>query len=139
MRAVVFAYHEVGAAALEAMLQGGIDVAAVFTHRDDPTEGAWYRSVARLAAEHNIPAYAPEDPNHPLWVERIAAMAPDMLLSAHYRKMLGDDVRGICPKGCFNLHGSMLPAYRGRCPINWVLVNGESTTGVTLHRAYNVM
>ena len=133
MRTVVFAYHEVGAAALSALLESGAEVVAVFTHRDDPAEGGWYRSVARLAAEHDIPAFAPSDPNHPLWVERIAAMEPDILLSAHYRTMLGDDIRSLCPNKCFNLHGSKLPAYRGRCPINWVLVNGESATGVTLH------
>ena len=133
MRTVVFAYHEVGAAALSALLESGSEVVAVFTHRDDPAEGGWYRSVARLAAEHDIPAFAPSDPNHPLWVERIAAMEPDMLLSAHYRTMLGEDIRSLCPNKCFNLHGSKLPAYRGRCPINWVLVNGESATGVTLH------
>ncbi|MCH2136093.1 MAG: bifunctional UDP-4-amino-4-deoxy-L-arabinose formyltransferase/UDP-glucuronic acid oxidase ArnA [Phycisphaerales bacterium] len=133
MRAVVFAYHEVGAAALEALLTSDIDVVAVFTHRDDPSEGGWFRSVARLAAEHGVPAHAPEDPNHPLWVERISELAPDMILSAHYRSMLGEDIRSLCPGACFNLHGSLLPAYRGRCPINWVLVNGETTTGVTLH------
>jgi UDP-4-amino-4-deoxy-L-arabinose formyltransferase/UDP-glucuronic acid dehydrogenase (UDP-4-keto-hexauronic acid decarboxylating) len=133
MRTVVFAYHEVGAAALEALLKSGVDVAAVFTHRDDPAEGGWFRSVARLAAEYNIPSYAPADPNHPLWVDRIAAMKPDTLLSAHYRSMLGEAVRAICPNKCYNLHGSLLPAFRGRCPINWVLVKGESTTGVTLH------
>lgn len=133
MRAVVFAYHEVGAAALEALLKSGVDIAAVFTHRDDPSEGGWYRSVARIAAEHGIPAHAPEDPNHPLWVRRIGEMAPDMLFSAHYRLMLGDELRAVCPERCFNLHASMLPAYRGRCPINWVLVNGETSTGVTIH------
>ncbi len=133
MSVVLFAYHEIGAAALESMLEAGIDVKAVFTHRDDPAEGGWYRSVARMAASRGIPVHAPESPNHPLWVERISDLAPDALVSAHYRGMLGSELLAICPDRCFNLHASLLPAYRGRCPINWVLVNGESQTGVTLH------
>jgi UDP-4-amino-4-deoxy-L-arabinose formyltransferase/UDP-glucuronic acid dehydrogenase (UDP-4-keto-hexauronic acid decarboxylating) len=59
-------------------------------------------------------------------------MKPDVLF--YYRNMLGDDILSLAPKGGFNLHGSLLPKYRGRAPLNWVLVNGETETGVTLHR-----
>ncbi len=133
MSVVLFAYHEIGAATLESMLDAGIEVKAVFTHRDDPAEGGWYRSVARMAASKGIPVHAPESPNHPLWVDRIRELAPDALISAHYRGMLSDDLLALCPQRCFNVHASLLPAYRGRCPINWVLINGEQQTGVTLH------
>jgi len=133
MKAVLFAYHEIGSAALEAMLAADVDVAAVFTHRDDPAEGGWFRSVARLAAEHGIPVHAPDEPNHSIWVDRVREMAPDAIFSAHYRRMIGSDMRDLCPDRCFNVHASLLPKYRGRCPINWVLVNGETETGVTLH------
>ena len=133
MKAVLFAYHEVGAATLEAMLRNGVDVAAVFTHRDDPSEGGWFRSVARIAAENGIPVHAPDDVNHPIWVARVRDMEPDSMFSAHYRKMIGSDMLDVCPNQCYNIHASMLPKYRGRCPINWVLIGGETETGITLH------
>lgn len=93
--------------------------------------------MARLAAEQGIPVWAPEDVNHPLWIERIREMKPDVLFSFYYRNLLGDEILNLAPKGAFNLHGSLLPKYRGRAPLNWVLVNGESETGVTLHRMVN--
>jgi UDP-4-amino-4-deoxy-L-arabinose formyltransferase/UDP-glucuronic acid dehydrogenase (UDP-4-keto-hexauronic acid decarboxylating) len=89
--------------------------------------------VAELAAVHNIPVYAPEDINHPLWVERIRGMEPDIIFSFYYRNMVGKEILEIPPAGCLNLHGSLLPRYRGRCPVNWVLIHGEKETGVTLH------
>jgi UDP-4-amino-4-deoxy-L-arabinose formyltransferase/UDP-glucuronic acid dehydrogenase (UDP-4-keto-hexauronic acid decarboxylating) len=93
--------------------------------------------VARIAAEQGIPVWAPEDVNHPLWIERIREIKPDVLFSFYYRNLLCDDILNIAPQGAFNLHGSLLPKYRGRAPLNWVLVNGESETGVTLHRMVN--
>jgi len=133
MRTVVLAYHEIGAAALHEAIRSGLHVVAVFTHRDDPAEGAWYASVARMAAEHGIAVHAPEKLDHPIWIERIKAMKPELLLSFHYRNMVGAKVRALFPAGCINLHSALLPKYRGRCPINWVLVNGETETGITLH------
>jgi UDP-4-amino-4-deoxy-L-arabinose formyltransferase/UDP-glucuronic acid dehydrogenase (UDP-4-keto-hexauronic acid decarboxylating) len=133
MKAIVLAYHNIGCAGIKALLRNGFEIAAVFTHNDDPKEKIWFESVARLAAAHDIPVYAPEDINHPIWVQRMKEMNPDILLSFYYRNMVGSSILEIPPEGCLNLHGSLLPAYRGRCPINWVLVNGEKETGVTLH------
>lgn len=133
MKAIVLAYHNMGCAGLEALLRNGFEVCALFTYADDPQEGSWFSSVAELAAAHNIPVFAPEDINHPIWVEKIRAMQPDILFSFYYRDMLKADLLALPPQGCINLHGSLLPRYRGRAPINWVLVNGETETGVTLH------
>lgn len=133
MKAIVMAYHNMGCAGLSALLAHGIEVAAVFTHTDDPNETVWFDSVAELAARHDIPVFAPDNINHPLWVESIRVMEPDIIFSFYYRHMLGQEVLAIAPLGGINLHGSLLPAYRGRAPINWVLVNGETQTGVTLH------
>ncbi len=133
MKAVVLAYHDIGAAGLKATLESGIEVVAVLTHRDDPAEGQWFASVAREAAAAGIPTFAPEDPNHPLWIERMRALGAELLLSFHYRAMVGPELRALFPAGCLNLHASLLPKYRGRAPINWVLVRGETETGVTLH------
>lgn len=137
MKAVVFAYHDMGCTGIQALLDAGYDIAAIFTHPDNPGENHFFGSVARLAAEQGIPVWAPEDVNHPLWIERIREMKPDVLFSFYYRNLLGDEILNLAPKGAFNLHGSLLPKYRGRAPLNWVLVNGESETGVTLHRMVN--
>lgn len=133
VKAVVLAYHDIGCVGIEALLAQGVEIVAVFTHRDDPEENTWFGSVAELAAKRGIAVYAPEDINHPLWRERIAAMAPDFLFSFYYRNLLGKELLEIAARGCFNLHGSLLPRYRGRCPVNWALLHGEEETGVTLH------
>lgn len=133
-KAVVFAYHDIGCAGIEALLSAGYDIAAVFTHADDPQENNFYGSVAQLCARNGIPVHAPEDANHPLWIERIAKLNPEYIFSFYYRNLLSEPLLANARKGAFNLHGSLLPKYRGRAPANWVLVNGETETGVTLHR-----
>ena len=133
-KTVVFAYHDIGCAGIQALLDSGYDIAAVFTHADDPKENAFYASVAQMCASKGIPVHAPEDVNHPLWIERIAKLSPEYIFSFYYRNLLSEQLLATAKKGAFNLHGSLLPSYRGRAPANWVLVNGESETGVTLHR-----
>jgi len=133
MRTIVFAYHTMGCVGLEALLRNGFDVIAVFTHRDDPHENVWFSSVAACAAAHSIPVFAPEEVNHPLWVEKIRALQPDILFSFYHRRLLSPSILEIPPCGCLNLHGSLLPKYRGRAPINWAIIHGEEETGVTLH------
>jgi UDP-4-amino-4-deoxy-L-arabinose formyltransferase/UDP-glucuronic acid dehydrogenase (UDP-4-keto-hexauronic acid decarboxylating) len=133
-KTVVFAYHDIGCAGIQALLDSGYDIAAVFTHADDPKENAFYASVAQLCADKGIPVHAPEDANHPLWIERIAKLDPEYIFSFYYRNLLSEPLLALAKKGAFNLHGSLLPRYRGRAPANWVLVNGETETGVTLHR-----
>ncbi|AIM21659.1 bifunctional UDP-glucuronic acid oxidase/UDP-4-amino-4-deoxy-L-arabinose formyltransferase [Serratia sp. OLHL2] len=134
MKAIVFAYHDIGCAGLKALTEAGYDVQAVFTHTDDPGENNFFSSVARLGAELDLPVYAPEDVNHPLWVDRIRELQPDVIFSFYYRHMLSDEILSLAPLGGFNLHGSLLPRYRGRAPVNWALVNGETETGATLHK-----
>jgi UDP-4-amino-4-deoxy-L-arabinose formyltransferase/UDP-glucuronic acid dehydrogenase (UDP-4-keto-hexauronic acid decarboxylating) len=134
MKAVVFAYHDMGCTGIQALLDAGYDITAIFTHPDNAGENNFFGSVARLAAEQGISVYAPEDVNHPLWVDRIQAMAPDMIFSFYYRNLLSDAITSTARHGAFNLHGSLLPKYRGRAPLNWALVNGDKETGVTLHR-----
>ena len=133
MRAMVVAYHEMGCAGIEAVLRNGFEIAAVFTHRDDAGEALWFRSVAEFCVQHGLPVFAPDDVNHPLMVEKIRRLEPDILFSFHYRALLKAPILNIPKSGCFNLHGSLLPKYRGRSPINWAIINGERETGVTLH------
>ncbi|MGA8181697.1 MAG: bifunctional UDP-4-amino-4-deoxy-L-arabinose formyltransferase/UDP-glucuronic acid oxidase ArnA [Desulfobacterales bacterium] len=133
MKAIVLAYHNIGCIGIKALLKNGFEIAAVFTHKDNPNENIWFDSVAEIAASRGIPVYSPENINHPIWVKKIENIAPDILFSFYYRNMIGSNILDIPSAGGLNLHGSLLPKYRGRCPINWVLVNGETETGVTLH------
>jgi UDP-4-amino-4-deoxy-L-arabinose formyltransferase/UDP-glucuronic acid dehydrogenase (UDP-4-keto-hexauronic acid decarboxylating) len=133
MRTILFAYHTMGCVGLETLLRNGFDVVAVFTHRDDPDENMWFSSVAQCASAHNIPVFAPDEVNHPLWVAKIRDLRPDIIFSFYYRRLLSPSILEIPPQGCMNLHGSLLPGYRGRVPINWAIIHGEKETGVTLH------
>jgi len=134
MKTVVFAYHDMGCVGIQSLLETGYDIVAIFTHADAPGENAFFKSVARLAAEREIPVYAPDDVNHPLWIERIRKEAPEIIFSFYYRNLICREILELAPRGAFNLHGSLLPKYRGRAPLNWALANGETETGVTLHR-----
>lgn len=134
LNTIVFAYHDIGCAGIEALRAAGYTIAAVFTHADDPKENRFFGSVAQLCARLGIPVHAPEDPNHPLWIEQVRALQPDFIFSFYYRHLLGEELLASARRGAYNLHGSLLPRYRGRAPVNWVLVNGETETGVTLHR-----
>ncbi len=133
MRTIVLAYHEMGCVGIESLLAHGFDIVAVFTHVDSSNENLWFRSVAELAARRNLPVFAPEDLSHPLWLDKIRALEPEALFSFYYRKLVSKDLLAIPTAGCFNLHGSLLPKYRGCAPANWAILNGETETGVTLH------
>jgi methionyl-tRNA formyltransferase len=134
MKAVVFAYHKVGVRCLKALLAGGVDVALVVTHQDNPNETIWFDSVAATAERYGIPVATPLDPNAPETLMRIAALAPDFIFSFYYRQMLKPALLQTAKRGAYNMHGSLLPKYRGRVPVNWAVLNGESETGATLHR-----
>ena len=134
MRAIVFGYHNVGVRCLEALLAQRIEVALVVTHDDNPNESIWFESLADLAALHDIPVIKPEDPNVPEVIERIAALQPDFIFSFYYRQMLKASLLDIPKLGAFNMHGSLLPKYRGRVPVNWAIIHGETETGATLHK-----
>ena len=133
MRTIVLAYHEMGCVGIESLLAHGFDIVAVFTHVDSTQENIWFRSVAELAARRNLPVFAPEDLSHPLWLAKIRELEPEALFSFYYRKLVSKDLLSIPKAGCFNLHGSLLPKYRGCAPANWAILNGETETGVTLH------
>ena len=132
-RWAVFAYHTFGARALEALLARDERVVAVVTHADDPAEGDWFESVADIARMHRLPLWVPPSPNLPGLEETLRALEPDLILSVWYRRLLGAPLLALPRIAALNLHGSLLPKYRGRAPVNWALVNGESLTGVTLH------
>lgn len=132
--AVVFAYHNIGVTGIECLLQAGVEIKLVVTHQDDPEENIWFGSVAELANRHQIPVITPENPNQAEVINRIADLNPQWLFSFYYRHMLSPELLAIPPRGAYNLHGSLLPKYRGRAPVNWAVLHGEATTGVSLHQ-----
>ena len=133
MKVVLFGYHAFGATALESLLEAGAEVVGLFTHEDDPAENVWFRTPAPIARAKGIPVYVPEDSSEPAYLDWLRGAEPDFFFSAYYRKLLPEEILRIPRFGALNLHGSFLPKYRGRAPVNWALVNGEKETGVTLH------
>lgn len=132
-RAVVFAYHNVGVRCLQVLLARGVDVALVVSHEDNPSETIWFGSVANVAAEHGIEVITPADPTSEALREAVRRAQPEFIFSFYYRHMLPADVLALAPRGAYNMHGSLLPKYRGRVPTNWAVLHGETETGATLH------
>ena len=133
-RILFFGYSEVGFECLSLLLERGDKVVALITHEDNPHEKIWFQTPAVAAAKHGVPVHTPTSVNTPEWMERIALLAPDLILSVYYRNMISEKILGLAPLGAFNMHGSLLPKYRGRAPINWALLHGEPRLGMTLHR-----
>lgn len=134
MKAIVFAYHDMGCAGLKALIEAGIEVLAVFTHPDAVGENHFHGSVALAAEQQGIAVYMPGDVNLAASTVQIQAFAPDLIFCFSYRQILNEQILSSAKSGAFNVHASHLPAYRGRAHLNWVLIKGETETGVTLHR-----
>ena len=130
MRIVLFGYGEMGCTGLEFLRGQGEEVAAVVTHRDDPAEKRWYRSLAETAAKAGLPVLYGAEVD---LLKEVDRLRPEMILSFYYRDMIPMGILRRAPRGALNLHGSLLPRLRGRAPINWALVECEEETGVTLH------
>jgi methionyl-tRNA formyltransferase len=130
-RAAVFAYHDVGVRCLQVLLDAGIDVQPVVTHADDPAERVWFASVADLARSRGLETLL--DPEGGELERRVRAAAPDFLFSFYYRRMLPSALLALARRGAYNMHGSLLPKHRGRAPVNWAVLLGDTETGATLH------
>jgi methionyl-tRNA formyltransferase len=133
-RILFFGYSEVGHDCLSLLLERGDNVVALITHEDNPNENIWFKTPAMAAKAKGVPICTPERVGTPEWMERIAALKPDLIISVYYRNMIGMKVLNMARLGAFNMHGSLLPAYRGRAPINWAVLHGETRIGMTLHR-----
>lgn len=131
-RIIVCAYHNVGYRCLSELLRQGAMVEAVFTHEDSPAEEIWFASVRELAEENHIPCYT-SDVNLAENVALLKSIRPDFIFSFYYRSMIKREILDIPRHGALNMHGSFLPHYRGRVPVNWAVINGETETGATLH------
>ena len=133
-RILFFGYSEVGYECLNLLLQRGDNVIGLITHEDAPGEKIWFKTPALAARERGVPIHTPEKVSTPEWTQRIAAMQPDLILSVYYRHMISTRILDLAPLGAFNMHGSLLPKFRGRAPINWAVLHGATRIGMTLHR-----
>jgi len=133
MRAVVFAYHDVGVNCLQALLDAGIQVDLVITHTNDPNENIWFASVVELCKQKNIPFLQPQANELDALLPRLQALQPDYIFSFYYRYLIPVALLACARIAALNMHGSLLPKYRGRAPINWAILHGETETGATLH------
>lgn len=132
-RAVVFAYHDVGVRCLRALLAADVEIPLLVTVPDDPHEAKWYASVAATGTDYGLTVIAPHEPNSAELERRLEALKPDFIFSFYYRALLSPALLRCARRGALNMHGSLLPKYRGRAPVNWAILRGERETGATLH------
>jgi methionyl-tRNA formyltransferase len=130
---VIAAYSDVGFKCTKWLLERKEDVRVVYTHPDDPNEEKWFSSTALLAKSHGVDVRIVDDLNDPADAERIRFTAPDFLFSFYFRKMIPAHVLTFAKRGALNMHGSLLPAFRGRSPVNWAILKGATETGASLH------
>jgi methionyl-tRNA formyltransferase len=131
--AIVFAYSEVGVRCVRELLTQGVEIPLLFSHADDPNESQWFGSVGELARDHGLNIVRPESPNTPQWIAEGIAAKPDFVFSFYYRYMLDKAWLNLPRLGALNIHGSLLPKFRGRAPVHWAIIKGEVTTGASLH------
>ena len=131
-RIVLFAYSEVGCVCFEQLLKDGANVVLVFTHEDDPNEEIWFRSVKKIAEDNDIPVRTASKIGETEFDE-LRKADPELIFSFYYRAMIPKEVLELPRLGAYNIHGALLPKYRGRACVNWAVLNGETETGATLH------
>ena len=120
---------------LRALLQAGEDVAAVFTQPDKPRGRGMRESfspVKALAVERGIPVYQPVTFKDGAATELLRTLAPELLVVVAYGRILPQAFLDVAKYGSINVHGSLLPKYRGAAPIQWAVLNGDKTTGVSV-------
>jgi len=130
---VVAGYSDVGYRCTKWLLDAGETVSLVYTHADREGEERWWESLADLGAARDVPVRVVEDLNDPTEAVRLRALAPDFLFSFYFRKMVPSELLAIPAHGALNMHGSLLPQFRGRSPVNWAILKGATATGASLH------
>lgn len=132
MRIVFMGTPEFAVPSLEILLQHGYDIPAVITAADKPggRSGLQESAVKKFALSHGLRVLQPEKLKNPEFLEELRALRADLQVVVAFR-MLPEVVWNMPPLGTLNLHGSLLPKYRGAAPINWAIINGETETGVT--------
>ncbi len=135
MRVVFMGTPDIAATCLKKILADGVQVAAVYTQPDRPKGRGMklvYSPVKEVALEHNIPVYQPESFREEKTVQELKALQPDVIAVVAYGRILPRSVLDIPPKGCINVHTSLLPQYRGSAPYQWAVLDGLEETGVSI-------
>lgn len=134
MRVVFMGTPDFASASLRAVLDAGYEVAGVFTQPDKP-KGRGMKLAAcetkQLALERGLDVYQPASVRTPEALELMKQLAPDVLCVVAYGKILPDELLAVPKYGAINVHGSLLPKYRGAAPIQWSVLNGDELAGVT--------
>lgn len=134
MRIVFMGTPDFAAASLKKLLDEGFDVVGVFTQPDKPKGRGMelaYSPVKALALEHSLPVFQPVKMRDGTALAAVKSLAPDILVVVAYGRILPDDMLAVPKYGAINVHGSLLPKYRGAAPIQWAVLNGDKVTGVS--------
>ncbi len=128
-----FGFSDVGYHCLKYLIDNEYNVVGVFTHDTDPHEAQWFNTPESIAKENYIPVYKPKTLKTEKWYRKVNYLKPDLILSLYYRDFIPEEIFSRAKFGAYNMHGSYLPHYRGRAPLNWAIINGENYSGVSLH------
>lgn len=134
MKVVFMGTPDFAVPCLQKLIDEKYYIAAVVTQPDRP-KGRGKKMVAppvkELAEKYNIPVFQPEKVRNPEFIEVLRSIAPDLIVVIAFGQILPKEILDIPTYGCINVHGSLLPKYRGAAPIQWAIINGEKITGVT--------
>lgn len=134
MRVVFMGTPDFAAASLKRLIDEKYDIVGVFTQPDKPRGRGMsvsFSPVKELAQANSIPVFQPEKMRDGTALEMASTLKPDVIVVVAYGRILPDDILAVPPLGCVNVHGSILPKYRGSAPIQWAVLNGDKETGVT--------
>mgnify|MGYP001234605923 CR=1 FL=1 len=134
IKTVAFAYHNIGVLGLNKLIKYNYNIKLVITHLDSNKENLWFKSVAEICRSKKIKFIYFEKSNFKNIEKKIKLIKPDYIFSFYFRKIFPKEILNLAMNCCINIHGSYLPNYRGAAPLNWQLINGETTGGVTLHK-----
>jgi methionyl-tRNA formyltransferase len=129
-RILFFGIYDFGSASLENLASRDFNIIGVVTK---PEQEGGKQAVLAWARQNQIPYIAPASPGSNEFIKAVQNLRPDLIVVAGYHKLIPKAVLDIPNLGTFNLHASLLPAYRGPCPWKWVIINGETHTGLTVH------
>ncbi len=134
MRIVFMGTPDFAVPSLQALIDDHQEVAGVFTQPDKP-KGRGYQlappPVKELALRYGLPVFQPVSLKTPEGIEQVTSLKPDLIVVVAYGKILPEEILDCPPLGCVNVHGSLLPKYRGAGPIQWSVLNGDAVTGIT--------
>lgn len=134
MRVVFMGTPDFAAASLEKLIGENYDIVGVFTQPDKPRGRGMslsFSPVKELALAHGLPVFQPEKMRDGTALGILKELKPDLIAVVAYGRILPDDILALPPLGCVNVHGSLLPRYRGSAPIQWAVLNGDRVTGVS--------